>query len=102
MRTFLRLLGFLSPYKVGSILSVLFALFGMISTVAIPAISGRAIDAATAGDRSALTSWIWALAAAAAARWILTIARREIAGRVRDQLKLSRAGRAAPKIVIEA
>jgi len=27
---------------------------------------------------------------------------REIAGRVRDQLKLSRAGRAAPKIVIEA
>ncbi|MDO9353212.1 MAG: ABC transporter ATP-binding protein [Solirubrobacteraceae bacterium] len=82
MRTFTRLLGFLSPYKVGSILSVLFALLGMISTVAIPAISGRAIDAATAGDRSALTSWIWALAAAAAARWLLTIARREIAGRV--------------------
>jgi ATP-binding protein involved in chromosome partitioning len=27
---------------------------------------------------------------------------REIAGRVRDQLKISRAGRAAPKIVIEA
>ena len=82
VRTFSRLLGFLSPYKTGSILSVLFALLAMIGTVAIPAISGRAIDAATAGDRSALTTWIWALGAAALARWILTVARREIAGRV--------------------
>ncbi len=82
VRTFTRLLGFLAPYKVGSILSVVFALLAMIGTVAIPAISGRAIDAATAGDRSALTNWIWALAAAALARWILTVARREIAGRV--------------------
>ena len=82
MRVFGRLLGFLAPYKTGSALSVLFALLAMLGTVAIPAISGQAIDAADRGDRSALTSWIWALAAAATARWILTVARREVAGRV--------------------
>jgi ATP-binding cassette subfamily B protein len=82
VRIFNRLLGFLSPYKTGSVLSVLFALLAMVGTVAIPAISGRAIDAATAHDRGALTTWIWWLGAAAAARWILTVARREIAGKV--------------------
>ncbi|MEN0012491.1 MAG: ABC transporter ATP-binding protein, partial [Solirubrobacteraceae bacterium] len=82
MRTFNRLLGFLSPYKMGAFLSVLFALLAMLGTVAIPAISGRAIDAARAGDHGELTTWVWALGAAGAARWILTVLRREIAGRV--------------------
>ncbi|MBO9532253.1 MAG: ABC transporter ATP-binding protein [Solirubrobacteraceae bacterium] len=82
MRTFTRLLGFLRPYRTGSILSFLFALLAMVGTVAIPAISGRAIDAATTGDRTALYTWMWALVAAGAARWMLTVARREIAGRV--------------------
>ena len=82
MRVFNRLLGFLAPYKTGSALSVLFALLAMVGTVAIPAITGAAIDAADRGDRSDLTTWIWALAAVALARWILTVARREVAGRV--------------------
>ncbi len=82
VRTFARLLGFLRPYKLGSTLSFAFALLAMVGTVAIPAISGRAVDAASTGDRGALTTWMWALVAAAALRWILTVARREIAGRV--------------------
>jgi ABC-type multidrug transport system fused ATPase/permease subunit len=82
VRTFARLLGFLRPYRTGSILSFVFALLAMFGTVAIPAISGRAIDAADAGDRTALMTWMWALVAAGAARWVLTVARREIAGRV--------------------
>ncbi len=82
MRVFTRLLGFLAPYKTGSALSVLFALFAMVATVAIPAITGAAIDAANRGDRGDLTTWIWALAAVALVRWILTVARREVAGRV--------------------
>lgn len=82
VRTFGRLLGFLAPYRTGSILSFLFALLAMVGTVAIPAITGRAIDAVEAADRSALSTWMWALVAAGAARWALTVARREIAGRV--------------------
>ncbi|MBJ7471725.1 MAG: ABC transporter ATP-binding protein [Solirubrobacteraceae bacterium] len=82
MRVFFRLLGFLAPYKIGSILSVVFALLAMVGTVAIPAITGQAIDAADRGNRDDLTTWMWALAAAAAARWILTVLRRQVAGRV--------------------
>jgi ABC-type multidrug transport system fused ATPase/permease subunit len=82
VRTFFRLLGFLAPYRTGSILSLIFAFLAMVGTVAIPAISGRAIDAVTAGDHAALTHWMWALGAAGVARWGLTVARREIAGRV--------------------
>lgn len=66
----------------GSALSVILALLAMAGTVAIPAITGKAIDAASVGDRTALTSWMWALVAAAALRWVLTVARREVAGRV--------------------
>ena len=82
MRVFTRLLGFLAPYKTGSVLSVAFAVFAMAGTVAIPAITGMAVDAADRGDRSDLTTWIWALAAVTTARWILTVLRREVAGRV--------------------
>lgn len=82
MRSFSRLLGFLKPYRTGSILSVVFALLAMVGTVAIPALTGRAIDAASTGDRAGLSTWMWALVAAAVARWVLTVARRQIAGRV--------------------
>lgn len=82
MRVFNRLLGFLAPYKTGSVLSVLFALLAMAGTVAIPAITGQAVDAADRGDRDDLTMWMWALGAAATARWVLTVFRREVAGRV--------------------
>jgi ABC-type multidrug transport system fused ATPase/permease subunit len=82
VRTFSRLLGFLAPYRTGSILSFVFALLAMLGTIAIPAITGRAVDAATVGDRGVLTTWMWALVGAGAVRWGLTVARRQIAGRV--------------------
>jgi len=82
VRDFARLLGFLRPYRTGSILSLVFALAAMVGTVAIPWLTGKAIDAAAAGRQADLSTWMWALVGAAVARWALTVARRQVAGRV--------------------
>jgi len=47
--TFTRLLGFLRPYRASVITSALLAALAMVATVAIPDLSGRAIDAIRAG-----------------------------------------------------
>ena len=45
MTTFYRLLGFLRPYKGGLVASWILASFAMVMTVAIPYLTGRAVDA---------------------------------------------------------
>ena len=82
MATFVRLLGFLRPYRGGVIASGLLAAAAMVMTVAIPALTGRAIDQIRAGDEAQLTTLGIAVLVAGVLRLALTVARRLIAGRV--------------------
>jgi ATP-binding cassette subfamily B protein len=82
MRTFLRLLGFLRPYRAAAAWSVLLAALAMGATVAIPWLTGRAIDAVTRGDRADLERLAGAVVLAALLRLGLSVVRRLVAGRV--------------------
>jgi ABC-type multidrug transport system fused ATPase/permease subunit len=80
--TFRRLLQFLAPYRRGVIVSGVLAALAMVATVAIPWLTGRAIDQVRDGDRADLHALAAAVAAAGVLRLTLTVARRLIAGRV--------------------
>jgi ABC-type multidrug transport system fused ATPase/permease subunit len=80
--TFRRLLQFLAPYRRGVIVSGVLAALAMVATVAIPWLTGRAIDQVRDGDRADLHALAAAVAAAGVLRLALTVARRLIAGRV--------------------
>jgi ABC-type multidrug transport system fused ATPase/permease subunit len=82
MATFVRLLGWLRPYRRGVVASGLLAAVAMVFTVAIPWLSGRAIDQVRDGDRSGLTTLGLAILGAGVLRLALTVARRLLAGRV--------------------
>jgi ABC-type multidrug transport system fused ATPase/permease subunit len=82
MATFVRLLGWLRPYRRGVVLSALLATVAMVMTVAIPWLTGRAIDQVREGDRSGLTRLAIAVLAAGTLRLALTVSRRLVAGRV--------------------
>ena len=82
MRTFLRLFGFLRPYRRGAIGSLVLAAFAMVGTAALPALTGRAIDAVGRGDRGALRVLALAIVGAAVGRLVLSVLRRIVAGRV--------------------
>ena len=82
MATFRRLLGFLRPYKRGLLASLALAAAATGCAVAIPWLTGRAIDAIRRHDSSALRMLVFAVLGAAILRLALTICRRLIAGRV--------------------
>ncbi len=96
MKTFNRLLGFLRPYKRGVIASCVLASAAMVMTVALPYLSGQAVEALQSGaqhtqhhqaaasnhDRHVLELLALAIVAVVLMRWILTYLRRMIAGRV--------------------
>jgi ABC-type multidrug transport system fused ATPase/permease subunit len=82
VKTFFRLLGFLRPYRTGVFWSLLLAALAIGGTVAIPWLTGEAIDQIDAGDTAGLELVAGLIAAAAFARLGLTVARRLIAGRV--------------------
>src|SRR5271167_4293037 len=96
MNTFNRLLGFLRPYKRALIASWLLASAAMVVTVAIPYLTGRAVDALQKGahhaqlhelaardhDRHTLLSLAIVIVVVVLIRWVLTYFRRLIAGRV--------------------
>jgi ABC-type multidrug transport system fused ATPase/permease subunit len=82
VKTFFRLLGFLRPYRTGVFWSLLLAALAIGGTVAIPWLTGEAIDQIDAGDTAGLELVAALIAAAAFARLGLTVARRLIAGRV--------------------
>jgi len=82
VRTFVRLLGFLRPYRAGVVASLALAAAAMLFTVAIPWLTGRAIDQVRQGDKDDLLLLAGLVAGAGLARLTLTVARRLIAGRV--------------------
>jgi ABC-type multidrug transport system fused ATPase/permease subunit len=96
MKTFTRLLGFLRPYKRGLTISWVLASVAMVMTVALPYLTGRAVDALQSGvrhaqhrqlaarahDRHTLLLLALAIVGAVLLRWGLTYMRRMIAGRV--------------------
>src|SRR5437879_4923452 len=82
MRTFGRLLGFLRPYRGGVVWSFGLAALAMVATVAIPLLTGRAIDAIRGGDHGALETAAALIAVAGVLRLVLTVGRRMIAGKV--------------------
>jgi ABC-type multidrug transport system fused ATPase/permease subunit len=82
MSTFWRLLGFLRPYRAGAVWSIVLAAGAMGATVAIPALTGAAIEAARSDDRDQLRWLALAVVGAALVRLVLSIARRLVAGRV--------------------
>jgi ATP-binding cassette subfamily B protein len=82
MGTFRRLLSFLRPFRNGVISSGLLAAAAMGMTVAIPWLTGRAIDRVRSGDQHELTTLGLVVAAAGVLRLALTVARRLVAGQV--------------------
>jgi ATP-binding cassette subfamily B protein len=82
MRTFLRLLGFLRPYRAGVAASLVLASLAMAAGVALPWLIGRAIDEIGRGDRPAVEMLAAAMVVAGLLRLALSVARRLVAGRV--------------------
>jgi ABC-type multidrug transport system fused ATPase/permease subunit len=82
MATFVRLLGWLRPYRRGVVLSGLLAAAAMAMTVAIPWLTGRAIDRIRVGDKPGLTTLGIVVLGAGVLRLALTVSRRLVAGRV--------------------
>ena len=82
MPAFTRLLGFLRPYRASVIWSAVLAAFAMVATVAIPDLSGRAIDAIRSHHRGQLLTLALLVAGAGLVRLALSAGRRLVAGRV--------------------
>ena len=82
MATFVRLLGWLRPYRRGVVFSAVLAAVAMVMTVAIPWLTGRAIDRVREGDKPGLTTLALVILGAGVLRLALTVARRLVAGRV--------------------
>jgi ABC-type multidrug transport system fused ATPase/permease subunit len=80
--TFARLLGFLRPYKRGVVWSLVLAALAMVCTVAIPWLTGRAVDRISAHDEPGLRMLAAAVVAVAVARLGLSVLRRLVAGQV--------------------
>src|ERR1700750_174933 len=82
MLIFRRLLGFLGPYRRAVAWSFVLAFGAMGSTVLIPYLTGRAIDAIRDHDHHGLAVFAIAIVAAGIARLGLSVGRRLVAGRV--------------------
>jgi len=82
VRTFQRLLGFLRPYRSSVIVSTVLAAGAMAATMAIPYLSGRAIDAVGRHAHGELVALTLAVGGVGIVRLALSGARRLVAGRV--------------------
>jgi ABC-type multidrug transport system fused ATPase/permease subunit len=82
LRTFIRLLGFLRPYRRGVIWSFALAAVAMVAGVAIPALVGETVDAIRQGDGTLLWPYGAAIVGAGLLRLGFSVARRLVAGRV--------------------
>jgi ATP-binding cassette subfamily B protein len=80
--TFVRLLGFLRPYRAAAVWSLVLAALAMGATVAIPFLTGRGVDAVTRGDKADVKLYAGLVALAALVRLVLSVIRRLVAGRV--------------------
>src|SRR5215207_2557753 len=82
VRTFIRLLGFLRPYRRGAVWSIVLAGTAMLGTAAIPWLIGRAIDDIDAKDKHSLELLCAGLVAAGLLRLVFSVARRIVSGKV--------------------
>jgi ATP-binding cassette subfamily B protein len=82
MRTFRRLLGFLRPYRRQLIWSLALAWLAMGMTVAIPLLTGSAVNAVQSEHRNDILPLVLALFGAGILRRALTVGRRLIAGKI--------------------
>ncbi|HEY7455854.1 MAG TPA: ABC transporter ATP-binding protein [Solirubrobacterales bacterium] len=82
MRTYLRLMGFLRPYRRQLWGSLVFAWAAMGMTVLIPWLIGRAVNAIESGQQPDLLPLAVAIVVAGVLRLGLTMVRRVVAGRV--------------------
>ena len=82
MSIFWRLLGFLRPYRAGAAWSLVLAALAMVATVAIPWLTGQAIDGVESGDEAQLRRYALYVAIAAVVRLGFSVVRRLVAGRV--------------------
>jgi ABC-type multidrug transport system fused ATPase/permease subunit len=82
VQTLGRLLGFLRPYKRGVVASLVLAALAMVCTVAIPWLTGRAVDRITAHDKPGLRWLAVGVIAVALVRLGLSVYRRLVAGKV--------------------
>ena len=81
-RTFVRLLGFLRPYRWSLLVSVVLAVAAQACAIALPAISGRVIDdALRPRDHGALRFYVGLIVVLGLARALLMLGRRFISGR---------------------
>jgi len=80
--TFRRLLGFLAPYRSGVAWSFALASGAMGATVAIPYLTGEAVNAVSSHHRHLLLVWAVAICVAGLLRLGLSAARRLVAGRI--------------------
>jgi ATP-binding cassette subfamily B protein len=82
VHTFVRLLGFLRPYRRGAVWSVVLAGTAILGTAAIPWLIGRAIDDIDAHDKSGLETLCAALILAGLVRLVFSVVRRIVSGNV--------------------
>src|ERR687886_1157597 len=81
-KTFLRLLGFLRPYKASLAVSTFLAIASQLAGIALIAVTGRVVDdALRPHDSHALWILVWAIVGLGAAKAVLMAARRLISGR---------------------
>ncbi len=81
-RTFVRLLGFLKPYKVSLIVSIVLACGSQAAQIALVWVVGGVINKAIVPhDKERLTSYIWAIVGFGALKAGLMVGRRLISGR---------------------
>jgi ABC-type multidrug transport system fused ATPase/permease subunit len=81
-RTFVRLLGFLRPYRWSLLVSVVLAVASQAAAIALPAVSARVIDdALRPHDRDALRFLVALIVVLGLARAVLMLGRRFISGR---------------------
>ena len=82
MHLFFRLLGFLKPYTRGAVVSLVLAALAMVATVAIPWLTGQAVDQITAKDKHGVTMLAAGILGLSLVRLGLSVMRRLVAGRV--------------------
>jgi ABC-type multidrug transport system fused ATPase/permease subunit len=80
--TFVRLLGFLRPYRAAAIWSIVLAALAMGATVLIPWLTGLGIDAVSRQDRGDLKLYAGLIVLVSLGRVVLSVGRRLVAGRV--------------------
>jgi ABC-type multidrug transport system fused ATPase/permease subunit len=82
MRSFVRMLEFVRPFRRGVVLSLVLSCLAILGTVAIPLLLGETVDAITNGERSHVLPLALAIVGAGLLRVALSVPRRLIAGRV--------------------